>query len=368
MDDRKTPQGPWRHRFLVRLFAVVFALLIYQLLSFLVGDIGAAGRPSLKEVEKGFVDQALLDREEDLQKQISAIERTIASVRAEAQLASDHAASLQKTVDQLLELQRTRQEESTAGAGANGPLMESLRHFLAGQADYQQLNKALAEWTEKQLRLEEDLATTRQTLQAQRKPARAAYEERLEAFRLQRGVLQLALLLPLLGLVGWLALRHRGGIYFPLHAGAAAGVLLKTSLVAHHYFPSRYFKYILIIALIIIVARLLIHFMRIVAFPKAQWLTRQYREAYERFLCPVCEYPVRTGPRKFLYWTRRTVNSTVMPGNSASEEDAPYACPACGAQLFEACARCGEIRHSLLPHCSHCNDEKPVVVAPPPSQ
>ena len=135
--------------------------------------------------------------------------------------------------------------------------------------------------------------------------------------------------------------------------------MVKVSLVIHEYFPTRYFKYILITVLLLAVGRLLVHFIRTVAFPKAQWLVKQYREAYERFLCPVCEYPVRIGPRRFLYWTRRTVNKTIPQKEQAGEEE-EYTCPSCGTALFEKCPSCGKIRHSLLPHCRHCGAGKEV--------
>jgi len=124
----------------------------------------------------------------------------------------------------------------------------------------------------------------------------------------------------------------------------------------HEYFPTEYFKYILIVALLLAVARVLIYFIRTIAFPKRQWLVTQYREAYERFLCPICEYPIRTGPRRFLFWTRRTVKKLAVRGDHSEEE--AYTCPSCGSGLFEACPSCGKIRHTLLPHCSHCGSEK----------
>jgi len=130
-------------------------------------------------------------------------------------------------------------------------------------------------------------------------------------------------------------------------------------LVVHEYFPTRYFKYVLILALLAVVVRLLVYLIRTVAFPKVEWLERQYREAYERFLCPVCEYPIRTGPRKFLYWTRRTVHK-ILPLSGVSDAESPYTCPCCGTAVFETCPACGKIRHSLLAHCEHCGATKSV--------
>ncbi len=106
----------------------------------------------------------------------------------------------------------------------------------------------------------------------------------------------------------------------------------------HKYFPSRYFKYVLVLGLLIAVVRILVTVIRIVAFPKAQWLTK-HQEAYERFLCPVCEYPIRTGPRKYMFWTRRTVNKVPLSGETGEEK--PYTCPSCGTPLFEECPVCG---------------------------
>ena len=147
----------------------------------------------------------------------------------------------------------------------------------------------------------------------------------------------------------------------PLFLGYGAATFLKVTLVIHEYFPSRYFKYVLIFGLLIIVGKLLVYFIRVVAFPKSQWLTKQYREAYERFLCPICEYPIRTGPRKYLFWTRRTINKIVLQKDESSEED--YSCPVCGTELLEECSVCNKIRHSLLPHCQHCNAEKKIEAA-----
>src|SRR5439155_13089901 len=124
---------------------------------------------------------------------------------------------------------------------------------------------------------------------------------------------QLAVLLPLLGVAAFLVIKKRSSIYFLLYLAFGGATLLKIGLVIHEYFPSKYIKYVLIGAMLLAVGRLLIHFIRTIAFPKVQWLLKQYREAYERFLCPVCEYPIRVGPRRFLFWTRGTVNKLVVP-------------------------------------------------------
>ncbi|MFT7512174.1 MAG: hypothetical protein ACI9QL_001381 [Candidatus Omnitrophota bacterium] len=53
----------------------------------------------------------------------------------------------------------------------------------------------------------------------------------------------------------------------------------------------------------ITVLTLSIYFIRAIAFPKTESLVKQYREAYESFLCPICEYSIRRGPPKFCVGT-----------------------------------------------------------------
>ena len=86
-----------------------------------------------------------------------------------------------------------------------------------------------------------------------------------------------------------------------------------------------------------------------IAFPKRDWLQKQYREAYEAFLCPACDYPIRRGPLKYLFWTRRSIRKLTIPDAAASPAEEPYTCPSCNTRLFEECTACHAIRHSLLP-------------------
>ena len=124
----------------------------------------------------------------------------------------------------------------------------------------------------------------------------------------------------------------------------------------HEHFPQAWFKYILIIMSLIGAARLLIYFLRSIASPKKEKLLAQYRDAYERFLCPTCEYPIRRGPMKYLYWNRRSLKKLHLPTTSGDDKssDEPYTCPSCSTQLFTKCTSCNATRPSLLPFCDHC--------------
>ena len=238
-------------------------------------------------------------------------------------------------------------------------LSTSLKSFLESQKSYQELNQSIADLTAKKLGLAEEKNQAERQLDAQRAPAQEEFQMLNEAHRLRLAFYQLAMLVPLLLVAGYLLMARRSSIYFPLFLAVGGATLAKVALVIHEYFPTRYFKYVLILVLLAVVARLTIYLIRIVAYPKIEWLMRQYREAYERFLCPVCEYPIRTGPRKFLYWTRRTVHK-ILPQGAFTGTEEPYTCPSCGTLAFEACPSCQKIRHALLAHCEHCGAKKEV--------
>jgi hypothetical protein len=346
------PKGPWFQRFLINFFTVVLAVLVFWVLGFLMEDIESISGPGYSDIESRFVDRGLVDRSKQLAGEIAGTARAIEAKRDEMKIISDSSSNLQGTINQLIELQRLSIEKSLSLPEAHSAnLSESLAGFLESRKRYQSYIAELSALAERKRTLESELAAAEKTIEEQRKPAREEYERLEEKHNLRLAAFQLVILMPLLAAGAWLAAKKRGSVYFPLFLAFGGAVLVKTALVVHRYFPSRYFKYVLVLGLLAVVVKILVTIIRIVAFPKARWLAKQYREAYERFLCPVCEYPVRTGPRKYLFWTRRTVNRVPLSGET--EEEKPYTCPACGTPLFEQCESCGRIRHSLLPFCRH---------------
>ena len=97
--------------------------------------------------------------------------------------------------------------------------------------------------------------------------------------------------------------KRRAASYAPLVYATGTALLWRTILVIHQHFPTRYFKYIILCGAIMIVVGLLVALLRTLRSPKAAVLLKQYREAYESFFCPVCEYPIRRGRCGFLRGT-----------------------------------------------------------------
>jgi hypothetical protein len=359
MPGNKT-QGAWGVRVLIRLFTVVLAVLVFWLLGFLVEDVESIRGPDYDDIEQKHVDLALVTRHENVAKQIADLDREINNKREQQRLIGEGSQNLQRTINQLLELQKLSIEKAVSlSESEKSNLSTSLTRFLESQKTFQDLTQTIGGLTSKRLMLDEENRRIEQQIEQQKVPAQKEYQKLSEAHRLKLALYQLLILVPILLIAGYLLIRLRRSIYFPLVLAFGAATLIKVGLVIHEYFPSQYFKYVLILLLLGVVARILVHFIRTIAFPKMDWLIRQYRDAYERFLCPICEYPIRTGPRKFLYWTRRTVHRILPPADSPGKEE-PYTCPSCGTLLLEPCPACQNVRHSLLSHCQHCGAKKEI--------
>jgi len=357
MKETKT-KGTWGIRVLIRLFTVALAVLVFWLLGFLVEDIESIRGPDYTEIERTYIDQALVQEREHVGKQITEFEREIGNKQGQQRIVADSSQSLQRTISQLIELRTlSAQKEVSLPESEKANLSTSLTHFLASQKNYQELNQNVADLTAKKQLLDDEKRQIEQQIEEQKEPAQREFEKLSEGHRFRLAFYQLLILVPLLLAAGFLLIRKRGSIYFPLFLAFGGATLVKVALVLHEYFPSKYSKYMLIAVLLAVVVRILVYFIKVVAFPKMDWLARQYREAYERFLCPICDYPIRTGPRRFLYWTRRTVHK-ILPHGDSTANDEPYTCPACGTVLFEVCPSCQKVRHSLLTHCEHCGASK----------
>ena len=358
MKTTRTHRGPWSHRLLVYFFTGLFGILIYWLLGFAMRDIGTWPGPAYEAVERRLGDAQATLEATTIRNQIDDANRATASRQQRQKVLRDSTGNSEKTMNQLLELQRlTLQKGLTPSADETRALAESQRLFLANQSKYQEMNDQIATLDEQLNGLQDRLREVQHKLDEQR-PAIQAEFNRLQArhnFRV--AACKLGILLPLLALAVWLFLKKRGNLYVPLFYGFGLALLVKVVLVIHEHFPTRYFKYILIVIAIALVTRILVYLLRATAFPKIDWLLKQYRDAYEHFFCPVCSHQIRRGPRQHLFWTRSSLKKLCVPA-AGSDVDVTYTCPACATPLFEECPACKQIRHSLLPACTHCGATK----------
>ena len=358
MTTRKNA-GPWSHRLLIYCFTGLFAVLVYWLLGFIVTDIATWPGPDYQQLEKRIVDQNLVKESASLHVQIEEATRAISNRKERQSVLRDSTSNSERTMNQLLELQKLMlQKGVTPSADAVKALSDSQKLFLTNQTKYQELNDQIATLSDQLNDLQIRQRDAQKTIEAQRPAVQEEYNRQQSRHQLKLATLKLTILVPLLGFTVWLFLKKRTALYAPLVYGFGLAVLVRVVLVIHEHFPTRYFKYILITAALLLVGGILVYLLRALAFPKMDWLLKQYREAYEHFLCPVCGYPIRRGALKYLFWTRSSLKKLAVPTSNGAMLEEPYVCPVCSTRLFEMCESCNGIRHSLLPACDHCGAEK----------
>lgn len=359
MQSQVELKGTWWNRFAINFFTFLFALLIYWLLGFFLEDIESIRGPSYEAIENKYVNEELLEKQQKSAQSLDQVNREIISQQEKQKNFGDSSRNLEKTMSQLLEIQKLslQKKESTSDAEQSN-FTTSLNLFLENQKAYQQLSQSINQLTDQKQKLLSEQTAIAKEIDKQKEPALKEFEKLNENHSFKLALYQLAILLPIMLIAAALLAKLKNSNYLPLAIGFAAATGLKIFTVINNYFPSKYIKYILTLSLLSLVGYLLIRFIRAKVQPKMELLLQQYREGYEKFLCPICDYPIRIGPRKFLSWTRRTVNTLAIPNEKESVEEENYICPSCGTFLFEQCTSCKKSRHSLLPNCSHCGFEK----------
>jgi predicted RNA-binding Zn-ribbon protein involved in translation (DUF1610 family) len=351
-------KGPWSHRILVGIFTILFSILIFWLLDFAMDDIGSIQGPDYKAVERGILSPTLVSQLDAINRQITEVNDTIHAQTERQTLLRDSTGRSEATLRQLLDLQRTNAQKGVAtGDQQQRALAESVTLFLSNQQRDQAIYDDIVKLSERERQLQAERQRVDAGLEVEREQARQQFDVLERRHNRKLAFFKLLLLIPLLGAVLFLVVRKRAGIYAPVAYAAAVAILAQTVLVIHEHFPTRYFKYIVLGAALLAVGYSLVWLIRMVRRPKASWLLKQYREAYQTFFCPVCDYPIRRGPRRYLFWTRRTIRNPA-PQLAESQSDQSYTCPACGSRLYEPCAKCNATRHSLLPYCDNCGAEK----------
>lgn len=360
MPAARSNAGPWFHRFLVRFFAVVLTALAYWSLGFLLDDIGSWAPPEYGPYERGVLDSKLVSDLDAAQRRAEVAQREASVAEQQQRLLRNSTASSQTTLDQLLSLQRLSLDKGVKPLPEEQQaLAEAQTQFLSNQKQDQELAQKLIQLQSDRQAAVQDMERLNGLLSTARIPAQTQYQAALRRHMVWVGLVKLAVFVPLMIAAWWAFVKYRSGIYAPIVYAGGIAVLAKVLLIVHGYFPLEYFKYLWMMAAIGVVTWLLVSLLRRMARPAQDWLLKQYREAYESFLCPMCEYPIRRGPLKYLSWTRRSIRKLQLLANAPTGPDEPYTCPHCSTSLFEECSTCHGIRHSLLPACEHCGTNKP---------
>ncbi len=267
MPTNPKSKGTWIHRFAIRLFTLVLAVLIFWVLGFFVDDIRSIPGPDYDSIEQNHLNKDLVSQRISLDTQIAALTRQILNQTEKQRVVGDSSRNLQQTINQLIDLQKLGLQKGIAFSETEqANFTSSLNIFLDNQKKYQELNQTVSDMLERKQALVLESEQAEQKLETQRQPARDEFNRLSERHRLELAFFQLAVLLPMLIAAAVVVIKKRSSIYIPLFLAFGGATLVKVVLVVFEYFPSKYFKYILIGSLLIVVAKLLIYFIRTIAF------------------------------------------------------------------------------------------------------
>ncbi len=332
---------------------------MFWLLGFITRDIDSLRGPDRSKVEEKYVDAELVERQKSLNGSLNDIRENIRNKQEQQRILKDSTNSLQNTINQLLSIQKQNIERGRdLSEQLQQTLAESQTMFLENQKQYQALNKEIAELTAQRRQLDKKMAAVSKEIKGQRALAWAEYGGLRSKHRWKIGALKLAVMIPIFLIVAWVFIKKRSGTYGPIAYAAFIAAFVRISLVANEYFPKKYFKYIALLVIIAIILKLLVYLIKRIISPEKDWLIKQYQEAYDKSVCPICSKPVRIGPLRYaVRGKRRGLVLLAGQGGQAAKQEL-YTCPSCGTELYEKCDKCSDIRHSLLPFCEHCGNEK----------
>lgn len=361
VDQVSKNRGPWWHRFAIHFCTVLLFVLIYWTLGFLTDDIWKIQGPVRHVIDQQFVDSTLQDKEKSLKKQLRELDLRNADTKTRSSQVEKSAQTAQATWTQL---QKFRQEAVDQGKDLSKEELASLEQskqlFLRSQNTTLEFQATLAENAQERIRLQSEIEDVDSQINKQQDKANQEWARQNKRHQFWLSVAQVALLIPLLILGGWFLIASRGKQWMPFAQAFGAAVLIKTMVTLYGYFPVDLLVYPLVITSLVIVAAALWYLIRVLSKPQISWLLKQYKERYQAFLCPVCEYPIRRGPMRYLYWNRKSIRRVANSTSDATTSNEPYTCPCCATKVFEECPKCHNTRHSLLPACENCGDVREI--------
>src|SRR5207249_4622875 len=116
----------------------LLGLLIFWLLGFVLEDIASIPGPNYADIERRHVDLTLVSKQQQMSKQLADLEQEIANNQEQQRLIGDSSQNLQRTINQLVELQKLSMQKSVSLSDAEkNNLSASLTQFFSNQKNYQ---------------------------------------------------------------------------------------------------------------------------------------------------------------------------------------------------------------------------------------
>ena len=161
------------------------------------------------------------------------------------------------------------------------------RGFYDAQDKFESANETITTLNSERHQLNQSIEANGKELSEFENKASTEYNAAFRSHQLKIAALKLAVVVPLLFFSAWLVRRKRGSMYQPFHWAALCSTFWMTWLVMWDHFPRDFFKYIAILAAILILGAFLVWAIRSATRPRRDIVIRRHREAYQNHRCPV---------------------------------------------------------------------------------
>ncbi len=347
IQEKQTLHGTKVFRLAIYFLSIILTILLIWLGGFVLRDIDSRTAPEIKEKD-------LLKQKQKYQDQIAEIDKKINITEEKKKYLEDSTEASQNTLKQLLELRRQSIEKSLAiSPEESKAFAESQRIFLDNQKQLQAIMSDILELKNEKRNYTELLGEVNKEVNQKRNEI---WRKHRRSIALYKVLFITPFVLIGLWLIIWKRIPSRNPFIYAFDI-AVFYLLIK---IIHQHFPSRYYKYIFVIMAIIAVFVILVYLIRQSLRPSKNWLLKKYKEAYNRFHCPVCQYSFSYGSSKDSRIKKESMKYGIPMFILETEGLKEYRCPSCGTAIFESCSNCNHLRHSLLPYCYYCGNLKSI--------
>jgi len=338
---------------------LILALLLIWFLGFLRYDVGDLEGPD-RQSYIGALDQGPQEQLDDLIAQQREIRRELQRNRSLQQGYKDSKENARQVMEEITALHRLSLDQKIQPHVENVlALADARSRFLSSQEKLETANIAVRESNSRDFELTDDIFKQREVVRKHNIPATEQFSAAYDSHRLLLAFYKLGIPLPMFLIAAWLVKRYRRSPYRPIFFALLVATFWEVGAIAFEHFPREYFKYIAIGVAILIVGMFLKFTLRNLSTPPKDLLLRRYRESYEKCRCPRCDFPIRRGILRDVFWGKK---GPFVPNitETGHQDERSYCCPSCGTDLFGECDSCQKITHSLLPNCENCGAATPV--------
>ena len=336
--------------------SILLTFFFYWLFSFVIDDMRDVSGPRLSQYENKYVDSRLESQRKSLVNSKQLTERKINNYKRQQNIISSNINSFDSTIRQLSNIKQNIIKQNENEYEKIEIINNSLQMFLESQRKYLEHNQKIHDLLAQKYSLQNKIENIDRKLDDQRDTARQEYSKAQAKHKFYVAVMKISFCLLLIAVATFSLYKKRKSNYNFIFISLFLAACIISYQVMHSIFPNEVFKYVMIVSLIAVLISLIIYVVKINIQPSLHKLQKKYREAYEKFVCPNCGFPIRMGPLMFLPWMKSFIKN-----NSISNYEGklvPYVCPNCNTNVFEKCNFCGDICFSLLPGCQSCGNEK----------